>query len=226
MQIIKTTAGFAIKLPYALKDTFRAAFPSAKWNATEKQWEVGSRSGKRLEQFIAEAGSTAEALQVNEETLMSDSELQNIRLSLNSVKSQLKAIEEIRAEAKAAADLLAAAKAELASTTAEVAAANAALVEEKAQVEALLAGVVDMPAIRKAAAIMSANMVPADRNKKAAFEAAREEVKVQRDRLAAAGFRCSAIGQLAGANVNRPDRDHPKFIAAADWLAVRKIEAE
>lgn len=55
INISKIENGFAIKFPFDLKDNFRSNFKSAKWNAAEKQWEVGSRSGKKLDISIEEA---------------------------------------------------------------------------------------------------------------------------------------------------------------------------
>ena len=43
MNIIELANGYAIKIPYLLKDEFKACFKSAKWNKDEKQWEVGAR---------------------------------------------------------------------------------------------------------------------------------------------------------------------------------------
>lgn len=43
---------FTIQFPYELKDEFRSAFKSAKWNPRGKHWVVGPRSGKRLAQWI------------------------------------------------------------------------------------------------------------------------------------------------------------------------------
>ena len=54
MEFVKTTSGTAAKFPYEFKDAFRTAVPNAKWNASAKQWEVGSRSVLRLQEWLAE----------------------------------------------------------------------------------------------------------------------------------------------------------------------------
>ncbi len=64
------TQGFAIKIIYEMKDDFKESFPSAKWNSDEKVWEVGPRSGSRLEAWRdANAENYLTIIQQNEEEI-------------------------------------------------------------------------------------------------------------------------------------------------------------
>ena len=53
-----------------------------------------------------------------------------------------------------------------------------------------------------------------------------EVVKKARDQLSAAGLISYGINALAGANHNRPDRDHPNNISLEKILQVVEIEED
>jgi len=224
MQIIKITDGYAVKFPIALKDAFRTAFPSAKWNASAKQWEVGPRSGTRLQTWVDEATETAHRFEAQDERDFTAKELEKVRLAIKLQIERCGELEALRAETAESRRLLAAGQTELAQASEARQEAEAGLAAERKAVTDLLESVIDMNVVRNAFHVMSANMIPGDRNRKARFEAEREKVKAQRDCLAAAGFACSAINQLAGANVNRPDRDHPRNILEQDWYRIWELE--
>lgn len=226
MNIIKTETGLAIKFPFALKDEFRAAFPSAKWNAADKQWEVGPRSETRLRQWAALAAPVVEEIEASDEVELAGAALARVENALARARSGKASADESRAQLEKINAMLAAAEAQLDEAIDQAAAAEKALETEKSALTAKLAAVVDLDLIKKQARVMSNNMVPADRQKKDRFEEARAIVKGEREKLKAAGFACAAINKLSGANVNRPDRDHPKNVLDSDWFDVWEVEQE
>ncbi len=233
MEIIKTATGFAIRFPFPLKDAFRAAFPAAKWNADEKRWEVGPRSGKRLEQWAAEAQEATADILAREEVEMNAVELAQVRAAIAQARRGAKSAEasaiklaEIRAQLIEVNAELAAAQGELAAAKSKADVESAKVEQEKAAILGRLGATINMTAVKDAERIMAMNMNSADRRKKDIFETARATVKAERNKLRDAGFECVALEILATANVNRPDRDHPKFIKESDWYAVRPYNAD
>ena len=223
MQIRKTASGFAIQFPFALKDAFRAAFPSSKWDALTKEWTVGPRSGKRLEAWAAEAQQAAADIAAREEAELAQAELAKVRADIEAARQQARTAAEYHAELQAVREELEAAQAELAQAAAQAAAAKAENRKEQDKIAALLKNHIDLPAIAAAKKAMEQNMVPGDRIKKQRFEEAREVIKAERDKLAAAGLRLQALSELASANINRPDRDHPSNINPRAWFEVSRI---
>lgn len=226
MEIKQTTRGLSIQFPFVLKDAFKAAFPSARWNPEARHWEVSAQSETRLRQWVRETQAASERAQAQEALAMSEEELERLRREIQGILAQCKELEKLREEAQAVRHALEAARSDLQTAGAARQDAQAALQKERTQITTLLSASVDLDAIRVAQRIMAANMVPADRQKKAKFEEARSVVKHHRDTLRAAGWACAAINALAGANVNRPDRDHPRDIPEADWYRLWRVDAD
>lgn len=97
---------FLAKIPYDLKNEFRSAFKSAKWQAEEKAWLLGSRSGKRLihwleialpkyDEFLKEK-EEQDALQESLE--LEESEIKAIDLRLAELRKELKRKDELELE--------------------------------------------------------------------------------------------------------------------------------
>lgn len=233
MKITTIPTGFAIEFPFALKDVFRSAFPSSKWNAGAKRWEVGSRSGKRLEQWVVEAQGAANAAEELDQKSFEEKELENLRTDLAKIEETTKrqisrhadSVERAEAMAKVSAEIKAATE-KLNAVRADVKAAEKAEVDEKQSIDDLLTGVIDIRGIKAHADIMARNMIPSNRQAKERFEEANCFIRKQREALVAAGWRCTAIEKLATANVNRPDRDHPRNVLDSDWYELRAVVAE
>jgi hypothetical protein len=234
--ISKTESGFAIKFPFDLKDNFRENFKSAKWNASAKQWEVGSRSGKKLEQWAQTAQASlpsAEQEAEFEERAMLEKELEALNEAVLRIANELarktrelKDVETLKAE-------IAESKALLNSKTEALAKAEKAVEDAKleAEIEAdkiysALNEVISIEEAKRLGAAMSRVHKNVDRVSKEKFEDARSKVKEMRDALKLAGLRCYAIDFIASANVNRADRDNPAFLTEKDWLNVSAIVEE
>lgn len=226
MEIRKTEAGFAIKFPFALKDAFRAAFPSAKWDAVTREWTVGPRSGKRLQAWVAECQQAADDIAAREEAELAEAELAKVRAEIAAAREQMRSAVEYREQLEATRAAIEAAKQELAQAAAQAEAAQAETRAARNNVIDMLKLHVDLKAIDEAKRVMSKNMNPADRLAKQRFDEARQIVRAERDKLHAAGLTCDGISLLACANVNRPDRDHPRDIPGRAWFTVRQIEPQ
>lgn len=233
MKIIAIPTGFAIQFPFALKDAFRTTFPNAKWNATAKQWEVGPRSGKRLEQWVEASTSAAQAVEELDQQLLHANELEQLRNELSKIERETREAIAQREQVIASRNTIANVAAEIEAAKDKLNEARRALIDakaseaaEKGRINALLEGVIDMAAIRHDAGTMARNMIPSNRQAKEKFESARMSIREQRDLLVEAGWRCSAIEKLATANVNRPDRDHPKHVLDEDWYSLWPAVAE
>lgn len=226
MRILTTKSGFAIKQPYSLKTLFKTCFPSARWNPDEQQWEVGPRTGERLAQWAELAEPLIDVIRLNEEAEFNENELNGIRLSLLHMTKNMEAKGVLLTKVIESRQALEREKQALEAAKIVVIAQDEALQTEKLNINGLINGIIDRPTIDRAMKIMAANHAPGDRVKKAKFEEARAIVKGQRDRLAAAGWRCVALSEIASANVNRPDRDDIRNISTMGWLKISKIEAE
>ena len=223
MNITKTAAGFAIKFPFALKDNFRATFPSAKWDSHAKQWSVGPRSLARLEAWTAGMSEAAVAVAAREELAFNEQELARLKDEAARFLKQAGDAEESAQKAKAVKELMLAASQELAAAQAANEEAQQAAKNEQAEVVEILEGILDMDAIRSALKVMAANHTPMVRARKEAFLEAQQEVVNQSWALREAGWECAAIKKMVGANVNRPDRDAMSNIRESDWFNITAV---
>jgi DNA repair exonuclease SbcCD ATPase subunit len=230
IHIEKTENGFAVKFPFELKDSFRELFPSAKWDSYKKVWTVGPRSGKRLETWKAETEQAAESIiaenEAKSELDLTTNEIASLKQKLAELAKSTAEIQALRTQAQEAKALLESMKAEV--NQAETLKQNEAqqLEHEKQEALQLISKIIDLSACRNAASTMARNMVPSDRTKKAAFNDAQETVIKAFQQLKEAGLRVEAISFLADANVNRPDRDHPRFVLDKHWYQLTKRENE
>lgn len=233
MLITKIDSGFAIVFPKKLNPSFCAAFPSAKWEPRQRYWTVGPRSGKRLEQWVQEAKAAADALLALEEIELAGAQLLSLRSQLRAVEHdtqvQLAAAQsaaEMRQELEGLAEQLSSAQTQRQLAQAQAEKARTTVMTARADIDVLLAGVIDNPGLRQAADTMARSMRSSSRAARSAFDEARSLVRAQRDLLRAAGWRCSALSQLAEANFNRPDRDDPQQIPESDWYVLTPVEPD
>jgi len=85
--------GFLVRIPFEIKDEFRKCFPSAKWQKSLGLWKVGSRSGKRLDDFVSkmqkpflEIEQGYKALEVAE---LKEHEIRELEHVLNNMQKRL-----------------------------------------------------------------------------------------------------------------------------------------
>lgn len=214
-QFIKTTEGAAAKFPFELKDAFRKAFPSAKWNSTYKQWEVGSKSVSRLQQWLAQvdASGVEAELAARDEADMSDKDVAALTADMEAVRREIAAAcvgktaaDEARARSEALRAQLEAARAELEAAKAEKVAAEAAQAAVEADVEARIAHIATRGRIEALRSEMKRNWIP-KAYAKPLFEEAQSKLRDIFRALREAGVECEAARLAANANFNRKDRD-------------------
>ena len=215
--------GFAIRPPYALKDQFREAFPSAKWNPAEKRWEVGPRSGKRLEQWAKAVQPLADAIATADQVEYSQAELDRLNEQIRRSRREIEIRRGNVEKAAAVAAALAQAKQEIAALQEEAAQARQEEEAARLQIEAQIAGVLDMSAIEAAQTEMRQqyNRVGAVARQK--WEKAREVFLGAEETLERLGLVSVGISQLAHLNFNRPDRDDPREVTSCELRDFRVI---
>jgi hypothetical protein len=226
-QFIKTAEGAAAKFPFELKDAFRDAFPSAKWNSVAKQWEVGGKSVARLQQWLAkvDASGVEAELAARDEADMSEKDLAALASSVEAVRSEIAAAragktvaDEARARADALRNQLAAARAELEAAKAEKAAAEAASEAAVADVEARVAHIATRDVIEKLRGEMRRNWIPKS-FAKPLFEESQSKLRGIFRALREAGVECEAARLAANANFNRKDRDLADLSVRIEFVA-------
>lgn len=222
--ITPISTGYAIRFPKELNSEFRSVFRSAVYNPNTRQWEVGPRTGKRLEQWASVAEAAAKAASDVEDLDLTEAELSDVRLAL---AKKAKEIELSRSNIKQLSELkatLAAEKRELEIVQRDLDTTKKQEAAIAADVKQMLAGLIDFNELTALKHEMSRNHNPANRMAKDKFEAARLKVKKIRDDLAAAGWRSEGISAIASANINRPDRDSVAGISDETILRISKIE--
>ena len=215
--------GFAIRPPYALKDQFREAFPSAKWNPAEKRWEVGPRSGKRLEQWVEVMRPLMDADAAAERAEFDTVELERLREYAERLRRE---IEAARGDAAHAAEVAAALKHErerVDALKAELSAAKQEAANLAAQVKEALDGAIDMSAVREAHREMCRwyGCVGADAHEH--WDAAQGVIRAAEAALEGLGIASKGISKLARLNLNRPDRDRPNLVFESDIMAFHRL---
>lgn len=89
---IKIDSGFVVSVPYELKDDFKAHFKTAKWSPTQKQWCVGPRSGKKLQQWIdhININFSDEVLEEFDARSMTEKEIEQLNLNIQSINYEIR----------------------------------------------------------------------------------------------------------------------------------------
>lgn len=226
-----TATGFAIKFPFALKEAFREAFPSAKWNSIAKQWEVGPRSGKRLEQWVAAVADVAAEIVAADERELTEREIDKLLVNLQDVRTaiaakvkRIEALGDAKARYADALAQLAANKERLAAVKAQAVDAEQAAEREANAVYAQLGEVIDWRVIDTAMIEMARWHQKVGQTAHSKFDEAQALIIEQRKLLREAGFGTSGLDWLAGANFNRADRDAVHLMPSGAMLKVYKHE--
>lgn len=210
--INKRSDGFGVLPPRALNPQFKAAFPSAKWDAGARQWVVGPRSEKRLESWIeAVAAKTAEVAQAEAEILTLEEaakELEQAKHVLTGLQRDLQSLQErcgSLAEVQAALEQR---RNQVDAAQADRAHRLAAEAEAKADIDAKLGLMCDRDGVLQAAETMRRIQHSAPTSAgRVRFNEAQDIVRHEVKRIAEAGFAWAFADALIDINYNRPDRD-------------------
>lgn len=212
IKIEKNENGFNVHLPYELKDSFKKALPSAKWNATAKCWTVGSRSLKKVEAWAETAEIVAEQIAHEKEA---KDELEATEAEFSEAIAELKKIGEQTNKAKQYIEKTKSVLAEIANIKRQIEKAKIELQAERDnqdelsnKIDAVLDGIVDYAMINDAVATMQ-RMRRASINSKnrEIFENAQSVIDKERAKLKKAGLGSHGLDDLYRVNWNRPDRD-------------------
>lgn len=224
--ITPLSTGFAISFPFSWKNKFREAFPSAKWNAAQKQWEVGPRSGKRLEQWAEVMRPLIAADAAAEQAEFDAVELERLheyaarlRREIEAARSDAAHAAEVAAALQRERECVEALKADLADARQEAAALSA-------QVKEALDGAIDMSAVEAAHREMCRWYGCVGRDAREHWGAAQAVIEKAQADLARLGIASRGISRLARMNLNRPDRDVPKLVSGEDILAFSRLESD
>jgi hypothetical protein len=213
---------FAVSgVPFEMKENFKKVFPSAKWNPDGKVWIVGSRSEKRLQQWIQEMTALASSIEDDEAAELTSRKIQEIRDEAETWRERIHAARSEAGNIKNLAELLKAEKAKLAEVKKEFEIAELEKQEEYKKVATLLSGIIDPKKILLLAQELSKNQNFSGRQY---FDEAKKELKEMREKLAAAGLKSEGLNELISININRPDRDKPSNVKMVDVLKISKIE--
>lgn len=219
IEIKEIETGFAIRFPYQLKDNFKSVFKSAKWNPDARRWEVGPRSGKRLQQWVALAESAAQELAEAEVAELSASELAEVEAAIANIRSAT-AQQRAKAQTAASAEQLALARDKLAQAKADLESSKQATLEQINKSTALLEQVCDVDAIHEVHAILKRCKGRVGVKYREPFNNACTVMSEQQEKLHAIGFHSVGLNTLYYLNFNRPDRDDPYNVDMSDILNI------
>lgn len=225
----------AVSFPFALKDDFRSKFPSAKWDASRKEWVVGSRSVKRLDQWIEEINKSEvlDDLNAMEEQELSAKELSETQSALEKIKTDIRKkrgeienLDAAIAKKKEAEKLIVEQKEVLAAVAKQVQVRNDEAETKKAAIKEKLEGIIDFDVINDAISTMKRYHNQVGSPASGQFRDAQEDIKEEIDTLRAAGLESVGLNKLYKINFNRPDRDKVGIVTMDDILTVKKYEEE
>lgn len=221
--ITPLASGFAISFPFSWKNKFRESFPTAKWNPAEKRWEVGPRSGKRLEQWVEVMRPLMDADAAAEQAEFDTVELERLREYAARLRREIEVARGDAAHAAEVAAELQRVRADVEVAKAELAAAQKDAATLAAQVGAALADVIDMHAVKEAHCEMRRQFGGVGAQARERWDAAQEVLRAAEATLAGLGIASRGISKLAHLNFNRPDRDRPNLVFESDVMAFHRL---
>lgn len=212
--------GYSVKVPFELKDAFKAVFKTAKKDeeSTEWRWQVGPRSLKKLEQFIADTEAEVAAIaaqkQAQEEQDSIEYDIAKLRVELQKIQTEtaaklaeLKEAKELQNQLEQAKAALQVSTEGLDSVAKELATEKEKIAVHKNDLKELLKSVIDIDRVFALKRILESNHDPKNRDKKERFKNAQNELKQMINALEKVNLTSLGINQLYYANVNRPDQN-------------------
>ena len=220
MIITKTSSGFSAKFAFELKDAFKAAFPSAKWDSDERCWKVGVRSEKRLIQFAEEIKAAEMAIEEADAVEIAGEKLVEIRDMITKSRKSAEAASEAVGGLAAVKTLTAELNSELAEAKAKEEAQIKALAEKQAEIAKKLHGVVSINQMIGRQQTMAWNHDWKDRAKATNFKEAKQSAREIAKKLSELGLYSQGLNRLINMNINRPDRDRVRDISRNEFFMI------
>ncbi|AQU89238.1 hypothetical protein B0W47_16800 (plasmid) [Komagataeibacter nataicola] len=208
--------GYLVKVPYEIKDDFKAIFKTAKWSAGDTAWFVGPRSLKKLERFQEEtkdALAEIEAKQVlEEEAELTQKEIDGVLKSLECISNNFEDLKTSIAKKKELLETLNAKRAEIESVKENFEAAQKENENLNKQIEEKIKGIIDVNDLETAIRKMVWSVKQGkSRDNRSYFEEAQEVFKDASNKLEEINMKSKMIDDIASANFNRSsygDRDY------------------
>jgi uncharacterized coiled-coil DUF342 family protein len=224
--------------PKHLKDEFRSALPSAKWDSYNLRWMVTTRVKKRALSWAEHAVEAAEKalkleeLEMQEEDLKRlnriaeelQREIENRRLEIIEEKRTIERIAAAKEKEKALRDMLIAENNKLFDIRRQREEEQRELDEQRREIDELISQIIDLPKLKGVVFNTFAKYhQQVGANAREMFDRAQAEFREAREKLREAGYRLAAIDYLCEANFNRPDRDSVKFMPRDAWYDLSKL---
>ncbi|MEO9575244.1 MAG: hypothetical protein ABJ360_21640 [Roseobacter sp.] len=217
IQVTRTSNGAKIKFPFDLKDNFRAAFKSAKWDPVQKVWKVGPRSIKRLEQWVKAVQDAADEIATHDEREFAMRDLEALAREVSEIREWRAAQIQFAAELKETLILIEAARVELAEMKAAYKEEQAAVADMRAQIEEAVSDHCDLEKMKAARTMMAVVMLLRKAKATEEYNESKSIVLAEYERAKAAGFYSDAIELALSANKNRLDRDRQDLLREIIW---------
>lgn len=219
-------SGYYVFFPYALKDSFKATFKTAKWDAARRAWCVGPRSKKHLDQWIAAVSGAVETAEkadkAHDEMPLTEEEIRDLEKAARELiveneklKAEIEEHEQLKSKVAALREKLTALRAEKEALT-------AARDAKRAENEKAMSGVIDVAEIDKAINEMkAARRAGIGSRNRIRFDSAQEVLNKARSALEKVGMKSRGLDFLVCMNFNRPDRD--RFCDAPDLFDIETL---
>lgn len=224
MQITSIETGYAIKFPFELKDNFRKAFPSAKWNSTLKQWEVGSRSGTRLQQWVSEVGHLEDEIKEIDAIELTAEEITKVKCEIETLLKTARQRKGEYNDLAEAIQILESLKPKLAEAMSKAQKSKEDAQKAKDEIKARLNKIIDIDEARNLASTMAKSIKSLNHYQCAKFAEAQSKIREMFWKLQDANLECAAITFCHRANKNRPDRDSPSNLQEKAWYTLTELE--
>lgn len=224
IKIESISTGFSVSFPKELIENFKQIFKNAKFNWDTYCWEVGPRSGTKLQQWAEAVQPVVADIEAAEAAELSEKELMQLQTEVANMRAAIAKERREKLSYSDTAAALTAARDELAKATVELSLEKSEKAAKAAEAKALVSRICDLNAVCEAHNIMTCNHNKVGSQHRNAFNDARAVIKEQHEKLNAIGFISEGMAQLQSCNFNRPDRDNPRNVGSAEVLNIRKIQ--
>jgi len=215
--------GFAVTFPFELKESFKAAFKTSKWNADDKYWPVGVRSKKRLDQWIELVAPVLEEMEEDSADLLAGDDLRLVQIEIENTRSTLFKARTARLDTAASAEELSGAQDVLEKLKAEFDEEKDRIRTAQSETSRLLGEVCDLNKISFAHSAMKSAHGQRGTKSREAFNDAKGVMIEQVGQLQKAGFYSAGLSALADMKFNRPDRDIPNDVTYNDLFMINPV---
>jgi hypothetical protein len=194
--------GWAVKIPFELKNAFKEAFKSGRWDSRNKMWCVGTRSKSRLEQWVAEVNTSGIVAEIAEhdEILLAQEEITQLNKNIEAIREKIAVAQATKESLSDCETAISNAKTQLFKDTAK-------LNELNDSNKSRICEAIDMTAVLSARDAMAKVHKGVKSIQREAFEEARKVIADAAERLEESGIVVVGINRCLNAKFARPDRD-------------------